>query len=57
MNVELLEELFGRDGLASSTSKSTLSGTTMAHEPCSLSSVLTCWRKLSCLFFVLVQKS
>ena len=38
-------------------SKRTLSGTTIADRPPGLSSVLTCWRKLSCLFDVDAQKS
>jgi hypothetical protein len=36
-------------------SRRTLSGTTMAAFPWILSSVLTCWRKLSCLLLVVAQ--
>src|SRR5205814_6735926 len=38
-------------------SKRTLSGTTIAARPCCFRIVKTCWRKLSCLFLVLAQKS
>ena len=38
-------------------SNSTLSGTTTAARPFCLSSVLTCWTKLSCLLEVVAQKS
>lgn len=38
-------------------SKSTLSGTTTAALPVAFSRVLMCWRKLSCLLELVVQKS
>lgn len=38
-------------------SKSTLSGTTIAHLPFTLRMVFTCCKKFNCLFDVVAQKS
>ena len=57
VDVALVRRRLRRTVSPAPPSKRTLSGTTIAAPPPILSMFLTCWRKLSCLFDVVAQKS